>query len=596
MRILTYNVNGLRQRVNQHGSLLNFLNSLQADIICLQETKLSRQELSADLAMAAGYESFFSCTRTSNRGRVGYSGVATFCRVESAFSSKEVALPLAAEEGFTGLLDRSKGESVSSGAFLANIFEQVEELGPLSGMDLLKVDSEGRCVITDHGHFVLFNIYGPRAQSDNVERVQFKFTFFKVLQKRWEAILNQGRTIFIVGDLNIAPSAMDCCDAGPDFEDNSFRKWLKSLLKEGGGPFYDVFRTKHPDRKEAYTCWSPQTGAEEFNFGSRIDLILIAGPCLHQSTDSEIHDLLDCHVNECDILTQFKRSRQDNTPRWKGGRSIKLEGSDHVPVFVNLGDMPDLALHSTPPLATRYVPEVRGRQQTLVSMLQKRQVLIGEENRGTYDTLSGDCALENCKEDARRSCEVAKGSLSMPYINTNMTKKAKCRNSSQLTLKSFFKMNPAHAIIELENANADALKCEIDELINESEISEDVKETNSFDDTPIDKDPQNITQDECYGETSCHDEGNNLVQMSEKVKDSIALSEWKRIQSLMQSSIPLCKGHKEPCVARSVKKAGSKNIGRGFYVCARAKGPSSNPEARCDHFQWATSNIRQKQR
>lgn len=100
MKIVTYNVNGLRSRISQFGSLHKLLNSFDADIICFQvplflslcfctnsclefhvsdsdpnqETKLRRQELTADMAVAEGYESFFSCTRTSDKGRMGYSG------------------------------------------------------------------------------------------------------------------------------------------------------------------------------------------------------------------------------------------------------------------------------------------------------------------------------------------------------------------------------------------------------------------------------------------------------------------------------------------------------------------------------------------
>lgn len=76
MKIVTYNVNGLRPRISQFGSLSSLLDSLDADIICFQETKLSRQDLRADLVRAEGYESFFSCTRTSDKGRsAGYSGL-----------------------------------------------------------------------------------------------------------------------------------------------------------------------------------------------------------------------------------------------------------------------------------------------------------------------------------------------------------------------------------------------------------------------------------------------------------------------------------------------------------------------------------------
>ncbi|CDY68427.1 BnaC01g40750D, partial [Brassica napus] len=74
MKVVTYNVNGLKQRVSQFDSLLKLLDSFDADIICFQETKLRRQELTSDLTIADGYESFFSCTRTCEKGRTGYSG------------------------------------------------------------------------------------------------------------------------------------------------------------------------------------------------------------------------------------------------------------------------------------------------------------------------------------------------------------------------------------------------------------------------------------------------------------------------------------------------------------------------------------------
>lgn len=62
----------------------------------------------------------------------------------------------------------------------------------------------------------------------------------------------------------------------------------------------------------------------------------------------------------------------------------------------------------------------------------------------------------------------------------------------------------------------------------------------------------------------------------------------------MQKSIPVCKGHGEQCVSRVVKKAGP-TFGRQFYVCARAEGPASNPEANCGYFSWADSRSKRKQ-
>lgn len=79
--------------------------------------------------------------------------MATFCRVKSAFGSDEVALPVAAEEGFTGYLQGSKKNEPMIGDFELELPLNVEDLGDVTSEDLLKVDSEGRCVITDHGHF-----------------------------------------------------------------------------------------------------------------------------------------------------------------------------------------------------------------------------------------------------------------------------------------------------------------------------------------------------------------------------------------------------------------------------------------------------------
>lgn len=537
MKIATYNVNGLRPRISQYGSLRKLLDSLDSDIICFQETKLSRQELRADVVSADVYESFFSCTRSLEKGRTGYSGVATFCKVQSAFSSNEVALPLDAEEGFTGVLETSKGFTTTK----HDLPTSVEGLEEFDRNDLLKIDSEGRCIITDHGHFVLFNIYGPRAACDDTERIEFKLSFYKTLHKRWESLMLKGRRIIVVGDLNIAPFSIDRCDAGPDFENNEFRSWFRSLLVESGGFFFDVFRSKHPERKEAYTCWSTSTGGEMFNFGSRIDHILITGTCLHEDNnkDSKSHNFFSCHVKECDILTQFKRWKPGTTPsyKWKGEKSIKLEGSDHAPVFMSLIKLPHIEFHNTPSLSTRYCPQVRGCQQTLVSMLSKRQSIEEIKSR--------DTSLDEDIKESSSNVSVDKKTFNFGF---NQKKKSKKNQSShsQMSLKSFFQTSSkSESVVEV---------CETE-----------VMETEKF----------------------------NKSESDDKSK--IALLEWQRIQEFMKKTIPVCKGHGEQCVSRVVKKAGP-TFGRRFYVCARAEGPASNPEANCGYFSWADSGSKRKEK
>ncbi|KAJ9172672.1 hypothetical protein P3X46_015886 [Hevea brasiliensis] len=616
MKIVTYNVNGLRQRISQFGSLLKLLDSFDADIICFQETKLRRQELTSDLAMADGYESFFSCTRTNDKGRTGYSGVATFCRVKSAFSSNEVALPVAAEEGFTGLMDMSRNGKDEMPAVAQDLEEFDKD-------ELLKVDGEGRCIITDHSHFVLFNIYGPRAESDDSERIQFKLMFFKILQKRWESLLHKRRRIFVVGDLNIAPTAMDRCDAGPDFENNEFRRWFRSMLVESGGLFFDVFRAKHPDRREAYTCWPSNTGAEQFNYGTRIDHILCAGSCLHQDHDLRGHNFVTCHVKECNILTEYKRWKPGNTLRWKGGWGIKLEGSDHAPVYTSLVEIPVVPQHGIPSLSARYLPMIHGLQQTLVSVLMKRKAATqvqscsistsfsegnvsiekhSESMKGSFNRCSipGPTTNDSLNEDSEGAI-LKTGKQSKDFIdetcpNTTIVlcsgndnsvpeektkKKARKSQWSQLSLKSFFQKSP--------NLSSSSENSSMDISLSQA----DVANSNSHPNETVAQDDQISSPKHNEANTDSQDQNELNDGPSEKERNNVALLEWQRIQQLMQNSMPLCKGHKEPCVARIVKKPGP-TFGRRFYVCARAEGPVSNPEANCGFFKWASSKSRQK--
>ncbi|XP_062194373.1 DNA-(apurinic or apyrimidinic site) endonuclease 2-like [Phragmites australis] len=612
VKIVTYNVNGLRPRVAQHGSLRRLLDALDADIICFQETKLSRQDLSADVIMAEGYEAFVSCNRTW-KGRGAYSGVATFCRVTTAFSSQEVALPVAAEEGFTGLQDYAKNSEILGDFVLAMPVEE-EGLGEITREDLLSVDNEGRCIITDHRHFVLFNIYGPAVEEDDKERVRFKLLFYKILQKRWEHLLALGKRVFVVGDLNIAPASIDKCDAPPGFEKQMFREWLRSMLKEHGGPFFDAFRSKHPERTGAYTCFNQKVGAEEYNYGSRIDHILISGACLHHCYSVEDHSIYYCHVEECEIMNHFKRGNSEKLSKWKGGRSSKLEGSDHIPVYILLKEIPELPVHNIPPSAARYLPEVRGRQSTIVSFLKKGKTY--EPQDATNLNLSEDRVDDSCCSDGLENKTIAKEELAasitecskggnLPSLickGTNLdqwinggssgvshnskkasfsstksvpNKKIKRNLSSQPTIKSFFQQPGS----KTGNASTSTLVTPVETVhyMNETCVPND------------DSLPENM---QCTI-SAAEDQGNTNTSCSLSTdKCNAATLEWQRIQQKMKMTLPCCKGHREPCIPRSVKKGS--NIGRLFYVCARAQGPASNPEANCGHFQWAPVKSKEK--
>ncbi|KAF0924428.1 hypothetical protein E2562_010095 [Oryza meyeriana var. granulata] len=584
VKIVTYNVNGLRPRVAQHGSLRRLLDALDADIICFQETKLSRQDLSGDVIMAEGYEAFISCNRSS-KGRGAYSGVATFCRVTSAFSSQEVALPVAAEEGFTGLQETAKNSETIGDFVLLTPLEE-EGLGEVTREELLKVDNEGRCVITDHGHFVLFNIYGPAVEEDDRERVRFKLLFYKRLQRRWEHLLALGKRVFVVGDLNIAPASIDRCDAPPGFEKQMFREWLRSMLREHGGPFFDAFRSKHPERVGAYTCFNQKVGAEVYSYGSRIDHILVSGACFHHCSSVEDHSIFSCHVEECEIVDHFRRGNSENMSMWKGGRSSKLEGSDHIPVYIVLNEIPQLPVHNTPSTAARYLPEIRGRQQSIVSFLRKGIV---------------------CEHKDATDLNIPMHRLDESYCGDVLESKVIYKEEPLTVIAKYSEGSDLHSVIKRKN---------LDQLLNEGSSGSSHNSTATLlakqsrkasfscsKDVSNKKSKHNLSSQPTIKSffqqpKSKPGDGNSnsLVTPPDTLHDKCndATLEWQRIQRRMKMTLPLCKGHREPCIPRSVKKGS--NTGRLFYVCARAQGPSSNPEANCGHFQWATVKSKEKRR
>lgn len=158
------------------------------------------------------------------------------------------------------------------------------------------------------------------------------------------------------------------------------------------------------------------------------------------------------------------------------------------------------------------------------------------------------CTSDDGPEDSQR--ESSSGS---PYPEIGHTElfssvsKKKARRS-QLSLKSFF-----HKTVK---ASSDSNKCFSDKELTQEDIS-----------IPYCAEQDAAKELQSKQSTSMQEA---TPQPSEKENNDMALVEWQRIQHLMQTSIPLCKGHKEPCVSRVVKKSGP-NLGRRFYVCARAE-------------------------
>jgi len=180
MNIITWNVAGWSTTVEKikynYKSVEEWLELLRADILCIQEVKLSNSEImlrSRDIgATSAKFDTFWTFPKNSRKSKVGQgaglNGVATFVR--------------------KGLTSYSK----------ANVF-----------MDPT-LDDEGRCLMTDHGNFVVFNVYVPFS-GDNHNRFPFKMRFLKRLRDCMNDQRALGKHVILVGDLNVAPRAIDVC-------------------------------------------------------------------------------------------------------------------------------------------------------------------------------------------------------------------------------------------------------------------------------------------------------------------------------------------------------------------------------------------------
>ncbi|XP_068996751.1 DNA-(apurinic or apyrimidinic site) endonuclease 2 [Embiotoca jacksoni] len=567
MEIVTWNINGIR---TFGGGIKNALDSLGADIICVQETKVTRDLLDERTAVVEGYNSYFSYSR----GRSGYSGVATYC--------KDSATPFAAEEGLTGLLTNHEGAVGCYG-------DHTE----FSSEELQLLDSEGRAVITQHRIMcqdkeqtvTVINVYCPRADPEKPERKQFKLQFYKLLQSRAESVLKDGSHVIVLGDVNTSHRPIDHCDPSDndDFSENPGRKWLNGFLHSGreeedddddepdeesevtdtihSGIFVDTFRFFHPTRTNAFTCWSTLTGARQTNYGTRIDYILA-----------------DCQLAK----EQFVAA--DIMP--------EVEGSDHCPVWGKLS-CSLLPSSKAPPLCTRYLPQFAGKQQKLSRFLVKvDQISVQSEQKEVLPASQ--------EEEERRENLNPHGAGNVPGKKRLLTshsvvpkgKKPKTVNTSskpQGSLLSFFKPKQANVGQCEKETGLDE-----DASSHSSQKAPSAGEMSSVTDTG-NRDTELVLDGSsqlCSGSTTAetdkrvktkHLSSQPAVGHSE-AKKGASLGFWKSVLRGPPPP-PSCKVHGEPCVLRTVKKEGP-NMGKQFFVCARPQGHASNPEARCNFFAW----------
>jgi len=221
MKLVSWNVNGLRACMNK--GFTQFFQSAEADIFCIQETKM--QQGQADIGLE-GYEEYWN-----SAVKKGYSGTAIFSRIKA----NSVSFDLGKEEH--GL--------------------------------------EGRVITLEYHDFYLVNAYAPNAQRGLTRldyRLMWQDDFCSHLKR-----LDAKKPVIVCGDLNVAHREIDLKNPKSNVGNAGFtpqeREKMTELLNAG---FIDTFRYLYPDKEWAYTWWSYMFNARTKNIGWRIDYFLVS--------------------------------------------------------------------------------------------------------------------------------------------------------------------------------------------------------------------------------------------------------------------------------------------------------------------------------
>jgi exodeoxyribonuclease-3 len=223
MKFVSWNVNGIRAAYKK--GLADRIKELDADFICLQETKAQVEQLGTEIRNITPHQSYFSSAE-----RKGYSGVA--------------------------------------------IYTKHEPIEVSYGMNIPKFDQEGRVLRLDYDDFSLFNIYYPNGGA-SVERLAYKLDFYEAFLEQIRPMVEAGRKLIICGDVNTAHKEIDLARPKQNQNISGFlpqeRAYLDRFLENG---LVDTFRIFHQE-EEQYTWWDMKTRARDRNIGWRIDYFFI---------------------------------------------------------------------------------------------------------------------------------------------------------------------------------------------------------------------------------------------------------------------------------------------------------------------------------
>lgn len=221
MRLVSWNVNGIRACVGK--GFMDFFHGIDADIFCIQESKMQEGQLTLDMP---GYHQYWNYAE-----KKGYSGTA--------------------------------------------IFTKQKPLSVRNGIGIEEHDHEGRVITLAFEKFFMVTVYTPNSQNE-LARLDYRMTwedaFLAYLKK-----LEERKPVIVCGDMNVAHKEIDLKNPKTNRKNAGFtdeeREKFSNLLKNG---FIDTFRYFYPEQEEIYSWWSYRFKAREKNAGWRIDYFLVS--------------------------------------------------------------------------------------------------------------------------------------------------------------------------------------------------------------------------------------------------------------------------------------------------------------------------------
>ena len=221
MKLVSWNVNGIRAAMTK--GFGDFFKEIDADVFCLQETKIQQEQFDLEFD---GYKKY-----SNSAEKKGYSGTA--------------------------------------------VFTKIEPVNVIYDMGIEEHDKEGRVITVEYENFYLVNVYTPNSKRE-LERLDYRMTWEDDFRK-YLINLDKTKPVIVCGDLNVAHKEIDLKNPKTNRRNAGFTDEERNKMTELlGSNFIDTYRYIYPDKIDAYSWWSYMRNAREKNTGWRIDYFVIS--------------------------------------------------------------------------------------------------------------------------------------------------------------------------------------------------------------------------------------------------------------------------------------------------------------------------------